>query len=331
MLKIGLIGSGGIGSVHALCWKMMRDVTELVAIADVNVAQAQKAADGCGARVYADAFEMLEKEDLDVVDICLPTFLHADYVIRAMQYVKNIIVEKPICLYEEEAQKLLNAQEETGARVQVGHVVRFMDAYRYLKETVAAGTYGKVVAGTFSRISPRPIWMKGHDDVSRTGTMAMDLHIHDVDFIRYLMGGEPEDIQSWAVRDNDGVVQHLRSAFRYGSALLTAEASWNYPANFPFAGTFRIRLDKAAIVLDGSGVLSVYPDDSEPFVPKISEKVEMDMGINVSDLGPYLTELRNFAENIVKEEDGIATLAEAIASFRLVQKELSIVGGAKLS
>lgn len=330
MLKVGLIGTGGIGRVHALSWKTMKDSVELVAIADVNTEQAQKVSEECGCKMYADGFEMLQKEDLDVVDICLPTFLHADYVIRVMEYVKNIIVEKPICLYEEEAQRLLDAQKASGAFIQVGHVVRFMDDYKYLKELVDAGTYGKVVAGTFSRISPRPMWMRGHDDVNRTGTMALDLHIHDADFVRYLMGGEPEEVQSWAVRDSEGIVQHLRSAYRYGDVLLCAEGSWNYPASFPFAQTFRVRLEKAAVVLDSAG-LSVYPDEGEPFVPENEQKMVMDLGINVSDLGPYLTELRYFADTIISGGEGITTLAESIASFRLVQKELALVGGAKLS
>lgn len=329
MLKIGLIGTGGIGSVHAQCWKLLRDQVELVAVADVNTAMAQKAAEGCGARVYADAMEMLNNEKLDAVDICLPTFLHADYVIRAMDYVKNIIVEKPICLYEEEAQRLLDAQEKSGALVQVGHVVRFMDDYKYLKELVDAGTYGKVVAATFSRISPRPMWMKGHDDVNRTGSMALDFHIHDADYVRYLMGGEPEDVQAWAVRDRDGIVQHLRTAYRYGEALVCAEASWNYPANFLFAETFRVRLEKAAVTLDGSGVLTVYPDEGETFTPEFQRMV-MDLGINVSDIGPYLAELRYFAEVIVDGKKVLTSLADAIAAFRLVQKELALLGGAKI-
>lgn len=329
MLKVGLIGAGGIGRVHALSWKILKDSVELVAIADVNAEQAQKVSEECGCKMYTDAFEMLQKEEFDVVDICLPTFLHADYVIRVMDYVKNIIVEKPICLYEEEAQRLLDAQEKSGALIQVGHVVRFMDDYRYLKELVDAGTYGKVVAGTFSRLSPRPVWMRGHDDVNRTGTMALDFHIHDADYVRYLMDGEPEDVQAWAARDSEGIVQHLRTAYRYGNALLCTEASWNYPVTFPFSESYRVRLEKAAVVLDTDGI-KVYPDEGEPFTPENEQKLVMDLGINVSDIGPYLTELRYFADVIVDGKKVLTSLEDAIAAFRLVQKELALVGGAQL-
>ena len=326
MLKVGLIGCGGIGAVHARCWLAMSDKVQLVALADVSTERAQQYADQCGARVYTDGFQMLETEDLDVVDICVPTFLHTEYVIRAMKHVKNIIVEKPVCLKEKEAELLEKTQKETGALVQVGHVVRFMDAYKYLKETVSAGEYGKVIAGNFSRISPRPMWMKGHDDMDRTGTMALDMHIHDVDFIRYLIGQEPENMRSWAVRDKEGIVQHIWTSYSFGDALLTAECSWDYPVSLPFMQTFRVRLERAAIMLDAVGILTVYPEEGDPFVPQLGAKEEMDLGINVSDLGPYMNEMGYFVENIQAGKEGIGSLSEAIASFRLVWKELKLAG-----
>lgn len=330
MLKVGLIGCGGIGAVHALCWLAMKDKARIVAIADVNTMRAQQFADECGATVYTDGFKMLDEETLDVVDICVPTFLHTDYVIRAMERVENIIVEKPICLNEEDVHRLLKAKEESGALVQVGHVVRFMGAYQYLKEVVGSGEYGKIIAGNFARISPRPVWMKGHDDIDRTGTMALDMHIHDVDYIRYLMESEPEKMNSWAVKDEEGIVQHIWTSYRFGDALLTAECSWDYPVGMPFMQTFRVRLDKAAIVLDADGILTVYPEEGVKFFPQLEEKEEMDLGINVSDLGPYMNEIRHFLENIQVGKEGITSLSEAIASFRLVRQELQLVGVAPI-
>lgn len=328
MLKVGLIGCGGVGAIHARCWIAMQEQVQLCAIADVDTKKAQVFSELCGAKVYEDAFQMLESESLDVVDICVPTFLHADYAIRAMQYVKNIIVEKPVCIKEEEVLRLQKAEAETGSLVQVAHVVRFMEPYRYLKELVSSGTYGKVVAGNFSRISPRPMWMKGHDDKERTGTMAIDMHIHDADYIRYLMG-EPEKIDSWVVKDHKDIVQHIWSSYRYGDAVLIAEGSWDYPTNLPFMQTFRVRLERAAVILDTEGRVTVYPDMGKKFIPQIGEKQEMDLGINVSDLAPYLNELKYFLNQIQEGKSGITSLSEAVASLHLVRKELEIAGRSK--
>ncbi len=149
------------------------------------------------------------------------------------------------------------------------------------------------------------------------------MHIHDVDFIRYLMDGEPDEMNAWAVKDKEGIVQHIWSSYRFGDALLTAEGSWDYPAEFPFSQTFRVRLEKAAVVLDESGVLTVYSEEGGKLVPELGEKEEMDLGINVSDLGPYMNEVKYFVETILAgNREGIASLSEAVASFRLVWKVL---------
>lgn len=323
MLKVGLIGCGGIGAMHAECWLSLADKVKLVAVADSCVEKANRYSERSGARVYADGMELLEMEQLDIVDICVPTFLHAEYVLRAAEVCRNILVEKPVCLHEREAELLLAARKKYGARIQVGHVVRFTGAYKYLKDVVSAGTYGAVVAGHFSRISGRPVWMKGHDDRNRTGTMALDLHIHDADYIRYLMGGEPDKTEVCGTRNKEGIIQHLWSSYRYGDAVMVAEASWDYPKMYPFAATFRVKLEKAAITMDSKGVLTVYPEEGEAFAPKLEKPVMKDMGINVSDMGPYLNEIRYFLELIEEGgTDGIASLEEAVASFRLVKKEI---------
>ncbi|MBR4060851.1 MAG: Gfo/Idh/MocA family oxidoreductase [Lachnospiraceae bacterium] len=327
MLKVGLIGCGGIGAVHAKCWNSLGEDVQLTAIADLDMQKAKRCAEGSEIRIYQNGFEMLEQEELDVVDICVPTFLHAKYATVAMQYVKNVIIEKPVCLNEVEARQLLEMQAHTGALVQVGHVQRFTNTYVFLKKLVDSGKYGKVVAGNFTRISPRPLWMKGHDDINKTGTMAFDMHIHDVDYIRYLMGGEPDYINSNAVRDKNGVVQHIWSSYHYGDTVLTVEGSWDYPAEVPFCECYRVRLEKAAVILDSEGVVYLYTEDGKTEVFHLEDRIEMDMGINVSDMRPYLSEIQYFVDTIVKKNyQGAASLNEAVASFRLIKKELELVG-----
>jgi len=326
MLKVGLIGCGGIGAVHAECWLKLSDKARIVAIADATPQKAKKYADQVGARIYSDGMELLKNEKLDIVDICVPTFLHAIYVLEAMNYVKNIMVEKPICLKEEEAQILLVAQKKTNTRVMVGQVNRFTPSYSFLKEIIDSVKYGSIVSGHFSHISPRPIWMKRHDDPNVTGGVGLDLHIHDADYVRYLMNREPDNVDSWGTHDKDGYLQHLWSSYRYGNVLLTSEASWDYPANFPFHETFRVKLEHAALLLDDKGMLTVYPSDGDAYVPELDSPMMMDMGINVSDMGPFLKEITYFLSTIIQDVPlEIASLPEAVASFRLVKKELELV------
>lgn len=326
MFRVGLIGCGGIGAVHAESWMLLKDEVQLAAIADTDTEKAEKYVKKTDARLYSNGLEMLEKEELDIVDICLPTFLHTEYAMRAMERVKYVIVEKAVCLKEEDAQKMLEMQEKTEALVQIAHVERITRENAYLKKLVSLGTYGKVVAGRFSRFSSRPLWMKGFDDISKTGGMALDLHIHDADYIRYLMGREPDSVSAQAVRDKNGLIQHIWSNYRFGEALLVAEASWDYPSGMAFAKSFRVKLEKAAVVLDESGVLTVYPETGGKFTPELEEDLEMDTGINISDLRDYLNELKYMLEVIRNgDKKGILSLSEAVASFRMVMEEQEAV------
>lgn len=325
MLKVGLVGCGGMGAMHAECWLSGELDAQLVAIADVNTERAGKYAERSGAKVYTDAKAMMDQEELDVVDICLPTFLHAEFTLYAMERVPNVIVEKPLCLNEKEVQQLLDAEKRTGSFVQVAHVVRFGNSGRYIKEAVASGKYGKVIAGYFSRISPRPMWMAGHDDVNKSGGVALDLHIHDVDYIRYLMGGDPDKISSRGVKDAEGRVQHIWSSYDFGGTIIVAASSWDYPTNMPFAAQSRIRLEKAAFVVDSSG-LTVYPDGEEAFKPEFPPARIADVGINVSDMTAYLIELNYMVDNIKSgKKESIITLSEAAAACRLVWKEIELL------
>lgn len=167
--------------------------------------------------------------------------------------------------------------------------------------------------------------MKGHDDMDRTGSMTMDMHIHDVDYICYLMGKQPDEVKVQTVRDKNGIIQHIWSSYEFQDVVLQAEGSWDYPGTFPFSQTFRVRLEKAAVVLTADGVLTVYTEDGETLIPQLGEKRKLDLGINVSDIGPYLNEIKYFTEAILEgKKESIVSLEEAAASVRLVRKELEL-------
>ena len=182
MIKVGLIGCGFMGTMHANCYKNIEGV-ELVALADLRGECAEKLAEGTNATIYADGYDLIKDADVDIIDICLPTYLHSEYAIAAMDKVKYVFVEKPVALTAEQGEKMLKKAEETGAQVQVGQVIRFWDEYVKLAEIVASGKLGKIINANFRRISPRPTW--GWNDWllknELSGGAAQDLHIHDID------------------------------------------------------------------------------------------------------------------------------------------------------
>src|SRR5262245_1818504 len=109
MIKIGLIGAGFMGGTHAACYEALLGIGcfNVTAVADLDSARAEKLAHKFGAKVYLSGKDLIEKADVNTVDICLPTFLHTEHALSAMEKGFNVFIEKPVCLHEEEAVKLL--------------------------------------------------------------------------------------------------------------------------------------------------------------------------------------------------------------------------------
>ena len=200
MLKVGLIGCGFMGTMHANCYKNI-DGVEVVAFADIRKECAQKLAEGTNADIYGDGNDLIENADVDIIDICLPTYLHCEYALKAMKKVKYLFVEKPVALTVEQGTKMLEMAKETGTRVQIGQVIRFWDEYVKLAEIIAEGKLGKIVNANFRRISPTPTW--GWNDWLRkyefSGGAAQDLHIHDMDYVLSVFGTPNKMVKQTAI------------------------------------------------------------------------------------------------------------------------------------
>jgi len=331
MMKVGLIGCGFMGGMHAACYGALAPLgVKVTAVADVRPDFAAKLADENTA-VYATGMELIEKADVDVVDICLPTHLHTAHAVAAMKAGKHVFVEKPICVKDEEMELLLATEQETGGKVRVGQVIRQWTEYVWLKEAVDSGVYGKVLHGQFRRLSSLPTWAWENwlHQVDKSGGVAVDMHVHDVDFVRYILG-EPDIVKAHAYRDEKGVIQQINALLGYGSNVsISVEAGWNYPADFPFTADFRVKFEKATVVNAG-GTLTVYPNEGGAVQPKLAEEFQgdNDIGGNISSLGGYYNELKYFVEGLQGKNDlSVATVKEAIASVKLVKREIEAAGG----
>ena len=330
MLKIGLIGAGFMGSMHASCYAALGQ--PIAAVADLRPEKRQEMADKYGCAVYETGMELIEKAQVDVIDICLPTYLHTRHALAAMEKAPAVFIEKPVALTVEEGEALIAAQKKTGAKVMVGQVIRLWDEYMWLKAAAEDGRYGKIVTGTFKRVSPLPTW--GWDgwltDPARSGSSALDMHIHDCDFIRSLCG-DPQTFHTAVSRDASGKIIHTVTAYGYGDTTIFAEGIWDYPATFPFAMEFRVMFEKATVCME-HGELTVYTDDGveHPEYKHEATGTIVEGGGNISDLGAYFNELQYFTQTLeAGKEIEINTLPEAVKSLKLVLAEIASVGGAQ--
>lgn len=322
MLKVGLIGCGFMGAMHANCYKNI-DGVQLAAVADIRREKAEALADG--AAIYADGKELIANADVDVIDICLPTFLHAEYALAAMNKVKYVFIEKPVALTPKEGDALLEKSAKCGCNVQIGQVIRFWDEYVELKKLLESGKFGKVINANFRRISPRPGW--GWNDwllkYELSGGAAQDLHIHDIDYVLSLFG---EPTSFYSVKNELGEkYSYVNTLMKYDGFVVTVEGTWDLPASHPFEATFRVVCEKG-VIENAGGKFMLYDDDGahEIVIEKKQTAGAADVGGNISDLGGYYNELVYFTSRAAAgEKIENATLADGVSSLKFLMKELS--------
>ena len=320
MIKVGLIGCGFMGVMHANCYKNIDGVI-LGAVADVRREKAEELANG--AEIFSDGLDLINNADVDVIDICLPTYLHAEYAIKAMEKVKYLFVEKPVALNNEQAKLMIEKSKETGCQVQVGQVIRFWDEYVELKKIIENGKYGKVVNANFRRISPIPTWgwQDWLLDARRSGGAAQDLHVHDTDYVLSVFG-EPEKFTS--IKNVIGEKNsYINTIMQYKDFVVGVEGTWGLPESYPFEATFRVVFEKATVENVGGKFICYTADGTNEI--KI-EKKELSGGYkggNISDLGGYYNELVYFTDRIKSgKKIEKATLKDAAKSLEFVLKEI---------
>lgn len=328
MIKVGLIGAGFMGRTHAQCYAALPNA-ELVAVADVRKENAKEVAKETGAKAFPNADALIANADVDMVDICLPTFLHAEYTIKAAQKGLHILCEKPIALNVKEAEAMLRAADKAKVKFMVAQVIRFWPEYMVLRDWIKTKKLGKLISLNCTRVSPRPTWgwQNWLNKAAKSGSALVDLHIHDVDFIRYILG-DPIEVDAYGTQSKGGW-EHIFAVYTYPKKVsASAEGGWNFPASYPFKMAFSAVFAKGAIEFDSRcAQLAVYPEDGEPLYPEIPT-IDLDTGDrggNLSDIAGYFNEIQYFVNCLEKNEHPkIVTAVDARDSLALAMKELKI-------
>lgn len=238
MLRAGIIGTGFIGNAHAEAFQNIADV-ELAAIADVNESAGKKAADKFGVVYYNNAEEMLKSENIDIVDVCLPTFLHEEYVLLAAKYKKHVICEKPFTLSLESAQRMVDATKKAGVKFMIAQVIRFWPEYVVIKDYFEQGKIGDLKMVYASRLAQHPDWTTWHKDPAKSGGGLFDLHLHDIDYMCYLFG-EVESVYAIGWQSDTGCWNHIMTNLRFKNGRFAAvEGAFDMTQNYPFTMSFR--------------------------------------------------------------------------------------------
>ena len=299
-MTIGLVGFGGIGRVHFSNYEHINGC-KVVAACDSSP-NSREAAEKSGVPCYRELREMLQAANPDVVDVCVPTFMHYPIVMEALRGGKHVICEKPLALKSAHAGEMYALAEQQGLQLLVGHVLQFYPASKILHEIVRDGRFGKPLDAVFLRLSACPRWASDGWllDKARSGLLPFDLHIHDLDLMVSLFG-KPESYETFSGgRESAAYKEYYRILYRYPNLNVCCEAAW-YNADLPFTASWRVYFEKAVFICE-NGKLFSYSFDSPPREFDIEEKLKIPTGINLPPTGVFYEELSFFLERIKSGE-----------------------------
>lgn len=327
-IKVGVIGMGMMGNTHLDVYAQRPDV-EILALSDINPdrlsgkarvggnieGQAQGAFNLQTVRRYDEGMKLIADPDVELVDICLPTPLHADFASAALQAGKHVLVEKPFARTARDADRLVAAARKAKTRLMCAMCMRFWPGWTWLKEAVAQKTYGPVRAAHFRRVASHP-GGAFYSNGKLSGGAILDLHIHDSDFIQYTFG-LPKSVRSLGYKKQTSAIDHVITHYDYGprGPMITAEGGWAMAPGYGFTMQYTVNFQKATAVFDlaAKDPLTLYQDGKSSAVP-----LPAGMG--------YQHEIDYFLTCIAQgRKPTIVTLESAAASVRLIEAEVKSI------
>jgi predicted dehydrogenase len=281
-----------MGWIHWLTHNKLRSNSGVVAVCETdprrlsgdlrgikgNFGPPGKRVDFSRVETYADYDDLLTDERIDLVDITLPTSLHAEMAIRALESGKHVVCEKPMALHLADCRKMVAAAKKAKRLLMIGHVLPFFPEYNWARTIIRSGIYGRLLGGSFRRVISEPTWMRNYWSAEHIGGPMLDLHVHDAHFIRLLFG-MPQEVTT-AGRTRKGLAQFWHSQFRFADgATVEATGGTIDQQGRPFVHGFEIHLEKATLafefaVLNGKGTYLCAPvvldNDGKARRPRLS-------------------------------------------------------------
>jgi predicted dehydrogenase len=328
MQRVIIVGFGFMGGVHAQAYARIPGA-KLVAIVDALPERAREQAAKISVEVpiFATLAEALAEVEADAVDICLPTDLHLEAITAAVTAKKHVFCEKPLAGSLDHARRIRAVVKKSKSRFMVGHCLRFWPEYQAFERFVREKRAGKLLSLTMQRRSARPTHSAGDwiNKPKRSLGAALDMHIHDVDYLVHLLG-TPKAVFATATRDFAGY-SHIFTSYVYKGVCVQAEGGWNYPAPWGFQMAFQAVFENGTVEFDSSWQqtirFSIGGDKAQPLPFDVPGAGESTSGSgNISSLGGYYNELAYFIDCLESgTKPKISTLEQAAESLRVVLAE----------
>ena len=329
MVRVGVVGLGMMGLTHLDVYRKRSDV-KIVAICDSDPKRLSGEAQAAGnvegqaqsgvaelqdVQRLTDIYQVIGNEEIDLVDICLPTDLHMRFGCDVLKAGQHLMIEKPLARHAKDALQLVEAAKTSPGIVFVGHCMRYWPGWTWLRDAIQDGRYGKVLSAKFTRLASHPggpFYTNG----ARCGGAALDLHIHDTDFVQFCFG-MPTAVTSFGYSNITDEPDHLITHYRYADVpMVIAEGGWSMSAGYSFHMDFAVNFEQATAVYrmaDSSPLTLFRPGEAPQSIP-----VDPIMGydLEIDDLIRCIT---------TKTKPTTVTVEDAYNTLRIIEAECESV------
>lgn len=302
MINVAVIGLGNMGKNHVRTYSEI-DKVKLVAVCDCDEEKGKVIAEKNRCKFYKDYNEMFQKEKIDLVSLVVPTKFHEKIALDVIEKGVNILIEKPITDTIEGAQKIIEKAKQKNVKLAIGHIERFNPAVQKLKEIIDQERIGQITSIIARRVGLFPPQIKD-------ANVIIDLAVHDIDIINYLMGDKPKEIEANAGR---ALISHREDYaeifLKYKAASGFIQVNWITPIkirNLSVTGT------KGYAEMDyiSQNVLlyeSNYKKNFESFgdVVMFSQPNKVEIGLDKGE--PLKLELLNVIDAVEKNQEPLIT------------------------
>ncbi len=264
-MKFAVLGLGFMGSTHlralraipgveirAVCSLDERALTGDLSAIQGNIGGPGERLDFSIVRTYREPGPALSGADIDAVDICLPTRLHAETAIQALRAGKHTLVEKPMALDGASADRMIAEADAAGRLLMTAQVLRFMPPYLALRRSVQNGALGAPCAAIFRRRCAAPAWGGWLLDPAQSGGGVFDLLIHDVDFCLHLFG-KPEAALATGHEELGSGIDCVTAQLFYPGFAATITGGWHHPKAYPFSAEFTVVMEGGTVEWSTAG------------------------------------------------------------------------------
>jgi len=313
MVRIGLVGAGGMAGVYADRIDRV-DGASVAGVASPNTAEQFVAERDLSAAAYADAGQLCSAAEIDAVAVLTPTHTHADIVDTAAEHDLDVICEKPLARTLEGANRIADTVEETGITFMTAHVVRFFPEYAAAKQRVEYGEIGDpgvVRARRAFGFSGSRGWF---GDFEKSGGALLDLAVHDFDYLRWVFGEVERVFTRQATWEGEGTSEVALVLLRFADGTVGhVEATTVEGTAVPFSASFEFAGDEGLIEYDLDDVEPIKRYDADgAHVPR--DPVGHDPPLRRDG---YRRQLEHFVDCVGSAREPLIGVEEGTASMRL--------------